>query len=122
MKIRIKSNSIRFRLTKSEVSILATTGFLEEETIFPNNKFIYAIQGVDQANGLTASFDHNKITLFIPRSFITEWPNNNEVGIENNILLPENNTLYLLIEKDFACLDESNEDQSDNYENPNKTG
>ncbi len=121
MKIRIKSNSIRFRLTKSEVSKLATTGYLEEETLFPNNKFIYALQGTDQANGLTASFANNKITLFIPRSFITEWPNNSEVGIENNMLLPENNTLYLLIEKDFVCLDETAEDQSDNYENPDKT-
>jgi len=26
-----------------------------------------------------------------------------------------------LVEKDFICLDETTEDQSDNYENPNKT-
>jgi hypothetical protein len=32
----------------------------------------------------------------------------------------EDNSLYLLVEKDFVCLDETSEDQSDNYENPNK--
>jgi len=33
----------------------------------------------------------------------------------------ETETLYLLLEKDFVCLDETHEDQADNFENPNKT-
>jgi hypothetical protein len=33
----------------------------------------------------------------------------------------ENDTLYLLLEKDFVCLDETMESQNDHYENPNKT-
>jgi len=31
----------------------------------------------------------------------------------------DDQSLYLLIEKDFKCLDETTEDQSDNFENPN---
>jgi hypothetical protein len=30
-------------------------------------------------------------------------------------------SLKLLLEKDFVCLDHTDEDQSDNYPNPNKT-
>jgi hypothetical protein len=36
-------------------------------------------------------------------------------------MLEDGTLLTLLIEKDFACLDHVDEDQSDNYPNPNKT-
>ena len=121
MKIRIKSNSIRFRLTKPDVSTLAATGYLEEQTIFPDNKFIYALQSDDDATGLSATISNNKITMFVPASFIKGWPHNEVVGIETNMPAGEKNSLYLLLEKDFVCLDESTEDQKDNFENPNKT-
>ena len=120
MKLRIKGNSLRIRLTKTEVSKLAETGYLEEQTIFPDNRFVYALQKADDA-ALSAIFENNKITMLIPATFIKNWPANSIVGLENNIQLPNNESLFLLIEKDFVCLDETSEDQSDNYENPNKT-
>ena len=121
MKLRIKSNSIRIRLTKTEVSTLAATGYLEEQTLFANNKFVYALQSVDDANELTATMNANKITMLVPAAFIKDWPVNNVVGFEARIPVAENESLYLLLEKDFVCLDETTEDQSDNYENPTKT-
>lgn len=121
MKLRIKSNSIRIRLTKTEVSTLAATGYLEEQTLFANNKFVYALQSVDDANELTATMNANKITMLVPAAFIKDWPVNNVVGFEARIPVAENESLYLLLEKDFVCLDETTEDQSDNYENPAKT-
>ena len=119
MKIRIKSNSIRFRLTKTEVSILASNSYLEEQTIFPNNIFIYALQSVDDATELSATISNNKITMFVPSSFLKDWPQNNVVGTGTNMPVAESKTLYLLLEKDFVCLDETTEDQGDNFENPN---
>ena len=120
MKIRIKLNSIRFRLTKTEVSILASNGYLEEQTIFPNNKFVYALQSIDEATELSATISNNRITMFVPSSFLIGWPQNNVVGTETNMPVAESKTLYLLLEKDFVCLDETTEDQGDNFENPNK--
>jgi len=120
MKLRIKGNSLRIRLTKTEVSKLADTGYLEEQTSFPGNKFTYALQRTDAA-ALSATFESNKITMFVPDSFIKEWPVNSIVGLDRKMPLPGNESLYLLIEKDFVCLDHTTEDQSDNYENPNKT-
>lgn len=121
MKLRIKGNSIRIRLTKTEVSTIATTGYLEEETLFVNNKLMYALQRVDEGNELTATFKENKITLYVPSSLTNDWPTNNIIGFEANMPIADNKILYLLLEKDFVCLDDTTEDQSDNYVNPNKT-
>lgn len=120
MKLRIKGNSIRFRLSKSEVSKLAVTGYLEEQTLFGETRFVYALQAEEAVNELYAKLDQNKITMFVPLNYVKDWPVNNVVGFEASISLPGGNNLNLLLEKDFACLDHTTEDQSDNYENPNK--
>jgi hypothetical protein len=120
MKLPIKGNSLRIRLTRSEVNKLADTGYLQEQTIFPNNTFIYALQSDENTGALFATLDDYKITMHIPASFIKSWPQNDIVGIDATMPFFEDNSLYLLVEKDFVCLDETSEDQSDNYENPNK--
>ena len=120
MKLRIKGNSLRIRLTKTEVSKLAQTGYLEEQTSFGNNLFIYAVQKTDAAD-LSATFENNKITMFVPDSFIKDWPENNVIALDTKMPISQTESLYLLIEKDFICLDETTEDQGDNFENPNKT-
>ena len=120
MKLRIKGNSLRIRLTKTEVSTISTKGYLEEETNFGNNKLLYVLQRVDEGNELSAAFEENRITMFVPSSLTKDWPINNIISIDAHMLVGENKTLYLLLEKDFVCLDHTTEDQSDNYENLNK--
>ena len=100
---------------------LANTGYLEEQTLFANNKFVYALQIIDNGNELSATLDANKITMFVSKALIKDWPENNIVGFNARMPITENESLYLLLEKDFVCLDETTEDQSDNYENPNKS-
>lgn len=121
MKLRIKGNSLRIRLTRTEVEKLANTGYLEDQALFANNSFVYALQSVDTGNELSAALENNKITMFVPKDLIAGWPENNIIGFNANIPLADSNSLYLLLEKDFVCLDETTEDQSDNYQNPNKT-
>ncbi len=121
MKLRIKGNSIRYRLTKSDVNKLANTGYLEEKTLFGNSAFVYALQTDANTKSLSAALQANKITLFVSDNFVKDWPQNEIVGIDNKIEEKENDSLYLLLEKDFVCLDETTEDQSDNYPNPSET-
>ena len=118
MKLRIKGNSVRIRLTKPEVSKLAEIGYLEEQTLFGDNSFLYALQSIPGEGQLTATFTDNKVTMFVPSSLLKDWPNNNVVGFNSAMLITETDSLYLLLEKDFVCLDETTEDQSDNYSNP----
>ena len=121
MKIRIKGNSIRMRLSKSEVNRLGSEGYLEEQTQFVGSALIYALRSMKDTEQLSADFSDNKITVFAPEAFLKSWPQNEVVGIDANMPLLNTGSLYILIEKDFVCLDATSEDQSDNFENPNKT-
>jgi hypothetical protein len=112
MKIRIKGNTLRYRLTKSDVSALGTNGYLQEKTDFAGRPLYYSLKSTGEKE-LSASFMDNNITLFVPNKMVVELTNTDTVGFEN-----ECGQLKLLVEKDFTCLDNVDEDQSDNYPNP----
>ncbi|QKJ30109.1 hypothetical protein HQ865_10170 [Mucilaginibacter mali] len=112
MKIRIKGNSIRYRLTRSEVERFGIDGMIKEATHFGNKVLSYVLQKTDAEN-ITASFEDDTITLLMPQNMATEWTLSDRVGFEN-----VSGELSLFIEKDFQCLDNVAEDQSDNYPNP----
>ncbi len=120
MKIRIRGNSLRIRLSKSEVYQLAGEGYLEEQTSFGNNALIYALQTTLNGEQLSAGFVDNKITMYVPQTLTKDWPVNSNVGFDAKMPLADGSSLSLLLEKDFVCKDATTEDQSDNYENPNK--
>ena len=66
---------------------------------------------------MQAEFSSGCITLQVPSDFLSAWPDNDQVGIRGEVSSPSG-ALHLLLEKDFVCLDDTEEDQSDNYENP----
>jgi hypothetical protein len=121
MKIRIKDNSVRFRLSKSEVKQLCETNHIAKQTEFANIIFHYQIQVAANAEFLSADFNNNCITLFFPKSKADTWFVDDVITHQHNMDLPNGKQLFLLLEKDFVCLDHTHEDQSDNYQNPNKT-
>ena len=121
MKIRIKGNSVRVRLTRPEVDEFAETGYLDEMTECGSNSFIYALKSKDGITNLEADFAGNKMSMYVPANIPAEWAANEKVGYENNMDIGSGKQLYLLLEKDFKCLDAPpHEDQSDNFENPHK--
>ncbi|WP_345990200.1 hypothetical protein AAEU33_21205 [Chryseobacterium sp. Chry.R1] len=113
MKIRIKDNSLRFRLTQSEVAKLGEEGMISSFTEFVDRPFIYSIERTEDVD-LSAAFIENRIVLKMPATMITEWISTDRVGFEGQA-----GKIKLLIEKDFVCIDNTVEDQSDNYPNPN---
>ena len=66
MKIRIKGNSLRYRLTKSDMYRLSQEGYLEDRTNFGNRELVYVIQKTKNKE-LSAFFDDNVICLQIAR-------------------------------------------------------
>lgn len=120
MKIRIRGNSIRLRLSKSEIDRFGAVGYLEEKTEFANGTFYYALAADKSASELTAQLEASKITVFVPLIIQKEWTTTERVGFENKIKIASDKQLFILIEKDFVCLDHTTEDQSDNYPNPNR--
>jgi len=112
MKLRIKSNSIRYRLTRTDVDQLLKEGYLKDGVNFGDNELAYVLQTTTDEQ-LSADFKNNIVILYMPTSMLTELANTDKVGFEHTA-----GALYLLVEKDFMCLDEVVEDQSDNYPNP----
>jgi hypothetical protein len=76
---------------------------------------------VDHGDTLSASFEDGRLRLYVPEVLIRDWDINDRISIDANMPVGEGRTLYLLLEKDFQCLDQTTEDQSDNYINPNKS-
>ncbi|MEO9894064.1 hypothetical protein [Aurantibacter sp.] len=118
MKIRIKGNSIRYRLTQSDVKTFCENGYFEERTQFIENTFIYSIKISDLIDNIEGHFRSNKIELIISQTLLGEWATDEKVGFNFNYKLTNGEILSILIEKDFTCLDNTIEDQSDNYPNP----
>jgi|688.fasta_scaffold08460_11 hypothetical protein len=114
MKIRIKGNTIRLRLVRTEVKQLQEQGYVEEKTDFSSSEFSYRLEAKEGIKGLEAQFSSNKITIYLPKSEALIWYDTDQITYKNNF-----EKLLLLIEKDFVCLDHTDEDQSDNYANPN---
>ena len=121
MKLRIKGNSLRLRLTRSEIANFGEEGLLEEKTEFINGTFFsYTLQRKPGIDKLEAMFIGNRISIFVPETMAHEWTTTDIVGFENKMDIGDGKQLFLLIEKDFVCLDQTSEDQKDNFPNPNK--
>jgi len=117
MKIRIKENSVRFRLTPTEVIKFCEEGRIEKTTQFNSTTFVYGVKR-KQIENLQVDFNDNTITLNVPESFAKNWHDNDVVGLEHDVDLSDGTKFFLLLEKDFACLDNTHEDQSDKYPHP----
>ena len=112
MKIRIKGNSIRYRLSKTDVDQFYKNQHLQDSTSFGNRQLVYMLKAAEQ-EGLTASFVDDTIVITVPFAKLNELAQTDRVGFDG-----KDGALYILIEKDFQCLDDVAEDQSDNYPNP----
>jgi hypothetical protein len=121
MKIRIRGNFVRYRLTQSEVLQLKNDGLVKEETCFgpgAGQVLTYVLEADPIVQYLSASFSDNTIRMALPSQEANIWYDSNQVGYEHDIEVMPGQVLKLLLEKDFACLDDTDEDQSDNYPNP----
>jgi hypothetical protein len=119
MKLRIKGNTIRLRLTKSEVATVGAGGRVQELTLFgPQAQFCYALEAVDTAT-VEADYSKNTLTIRVPRSMANDWAATELVGISAEQKIAENVSLQLIIEKDFACLNPRGEEDDDTFAHPN---
>jgi hypothetical protein len=122
MKLRIKGNSLRFRISRSEVTRLLEGDYLEETIHFAPDaraRFTYALQQDRQIGRPTVQYTENRVAVLIPADQANVWGITEQVGIAEDISLGNLGSLALLIEKDFACLDRSEEDSDDAFPNPN---
>ena len=117
MKLRIQNDSIRLRLTQSEVTHFADEGYVEGVTHFgPGETLTYALQTSD-VDALRADFANDTLTVFVPRPWAPEWAASEQVGLEGTHDAGGGCTLTLLVEKDFDCL-HKRPDEDDAFPHP----
>ena len=113
MKLRIRGNSVRLRLTQSEVEALAKDAFVEERTELVGNTFSYALKIEDGA--MRASFENGILTVSVPTNEAQEWVSSDRVEMEGI-----SGHVRILVEKDFACVTPRGEEDVDAFPNPNE--
>ena len=120
MKLRIKGNSIRLRLLRSEVEKFAEEGRISDETSFGAHALRYTLAMSNECERVFGKFDDNEITVFIPEQAARDWATNDSIGFEVEQLVGPKKSLSIIVEKDFVCIDRPNDpDREDAYPNPN---
>ncbi|MDG1572898.1 hypothetical protein OZ410_11275 [Robiginitalea sp. M366] len=118
MKIRMEGNSVRLRLRRSEVEELAQGKAVRGTVAFPEGLWQYALEPAAGASRLGARLTKLGITVTLPEDWALAWADSPQVGFEHNLVLETGGPLYLLIEKDFVCLDRDPSGQQDQFPNP----
>ena len=122
MKLRIKGDSLRFRVSRSEVARFVAGDRLEDTVHFasdPGAKFSYALQHDHAVSRPTVQYAGHRVTILVPSDQAKTWADSDQVGIAEDISLGALGSLAILIEKDFACLDRSETENEDTFPNPN---
>ena len=117
MKLRIKGNTIRIRLSENEVNLLELGTSVQDKTCFPSSILSYRIQ---VSNKTSADFLDNEVLIKLPENEVHLWATTDQVSISKEISTLNDDILSILVEKDFKCLTVRPEDESDLYPNPNK--
>ncbi|MGI4827654.1 MAG: DUF7009 family protein [Janthinobacterium lividum] len=122
MKLRIKGNSVRLRVTRSEVSQLLTEGRIEEVVYFTadgQSRLTYALERSDAVSGTQLLTRPQEVAIVLPAKAAASWAEGTEVGVYATVDLGLRGSLELMVEKDFACLDLSDAENVDTFPNPN---
>ena len=120
MKLRIKGNSLRFRVSPSEVARLLDTGRIEE-TIYlapdQDARSTYALEHTSQAPAMSVRYMPQQVTVIVSSGAARRWAEGHDVGIYGETPAV-GGSLQLAVEKDFACLDQDGAENSDTFPNP----
>ena len=117
MKLRILDDSVRYRLSRSEVDGVGEGQEVRSSTRFPGGgQLTYVLSPSEQAE-VSAEFEDRTIMVRIPRADGLKWARSDEVALVDR----EVSGLRILIEKDFHCLDpREGDDQSDLFPHPDQ--
>ena len=119
MKLRIKGNTLRLRVSRSELERFLAQNRIEETTHFsplPEAKLTYALESSPAATSVR--YSPQEVAIVLSTDAVKRWADEGEVGVYDRIDIGPAGILEIAVEKDFACLDRSDEDNRDTFANP----
>lgn len=120
MKLRIRDNSLRLRITQTELRTFAAEREVVSTINFPDGEQMQYTLAWSDDESYDVCFVDSDIFATVANSAGRKWLDDSEVSIDHNLALVDGSTFRLLVEKDFQCLSERpEEDESDMFVNPN---
>lgn len=121
MKLRIKGNTLRLRVSRSELARLLRGDRVEDAIQFtaaPESRLTYGLHAAEQSQPVAIVWKPQSVTVLLSEEQMKTWASETEVGVYKAIDLGGAGSLTVAIEKDFACLDGSDEENADSFVNP----
>lgn len=119
MKLRIKGNAIRLRLTQNEVKRVAAGEPIRESLQLTDGYVLHYELTHGNEHRLMAHFDNAALSIKAPVNALSVWAHGDAVAVEcdTDVTGPS-----ILIEKDFACLTpRPGDDDEDTFPHPRVT-
>ena len=114
MKLRIQGDSIRLRLTVSEVAAVGRGEAVAETTHVGDPPFSYSLVPQADAAAVDAVFAGGAMRVTLPAATARRWAETEEVSLRG-----ATGAVNILIEKDFDCLEPREGDEKlDTFPNP----
>jgi hypothetical protein len=105
MKLRIRGDSLRLRLSQGEFATLAEGGTVADAIHFgPGAVLRCEVSTVVDAPALDAVLDGHTIRVIVPAAALRRIAASDEVGLSGTRPIDSGRALSILLEKDFRCL------------------
>jgi hypothetical protein len=120
MKLRIKGNSIRLRITPTEMMRLMDAGRVEETVHFAGEesaRLTYALEHASTIEAIMVRCALPEVVVVIPSDQASRWASSEKVGLYGEVST-YCGVLEVAVEKDFACLDKIGAENEDTFPNP----
>ena len=100
MKLWIRGNSLRLRVSKTELAMIADTGKAEDTMRFSSEQSLrYGIE-VRPTGAVTATFTDAAILVTLPKARLDLWLRPDEVSVEGSQPIGGGKVLQVVLEKD----------------------
>jgi hypothetical protein len=120
VKLRIRGDSIRLRLSRSEILEIAQGRPVRDSVRFGAGASLSYSLIPAQEPGISARFEGSEVRVSIEERLARSWASSEQVSLEAEQPLDADPMLSILVEKDFFCLNPRSrpEDESDLFPNP----
>jgi hypothetical protein len=120
MKLRIRGNSLRLRISRTEMARLLADGRIADTVYFapqPEARLTYALEHRPTGRDVRVEYSAQQVTVVVSIEAVTNWAESDAVGIYASVETGHG-PLELMVEKDFACLDGNDPVDPDAFPNP----
>ncbi len=110
MKLRVKGNSLIFRVTRAELTKLNEAGRIDETIYFSadqGSKVVYALSHDSQITSISLRYQHQEILILLPSKQLDDWIMSEEKAVYTKIDLGTRDAIECLLEKDYELWERS---------------